>query len=202
MRWLTSIALLLALAVHAQDEAEETTQSNEEPQGGQHVILHTSMGDIELEMLPEAAPESVDNFLRYAREGHYDGTLFHRVIENFMIQGGGFGTDFEQKPTREPITNEADNGLENKRGTVAMARTYQPHSATSQFFINVTDNDFLNHKGTQSGRTWGYAVFARVVGGMDVVDEIRKVETTMQGPHRDVPAEPVIIERVEITEDA
>lgn len=202
MRWLIPLALLFPLALSAQET--ETTDDNEPAadHGGPHVILHTSMGAIEIELLPEAAPESVANFLQYARDGHYDDTLFHRVIENFMIQGGGFNTRFRQKPTREPITNEADNGLENKRGTVAMARTNAPHSATSQFFINVTDNDALNHTGTQSGRTWGYAVFGRVVDGMDVVDAIRKVETTHHGPHADVPAEPVVIERVEINEDA
>nr|WP_258870805.1 MULTISPECIES: peptidylprolyl isomerase [unclassified Wenzhouxiangella] len=164
------------------------------------VILQTNFGDITVELFEEQAPESTANFLAYARDGHYDGTVFHRVIENFMIQGGGFDTDFEQKPTRDPIENEADNGLENKRGTLAMARTNDPHSATSQFFINVVDNSFLDHRNKASGQTWGYAVFGRVVEGMDVVDEIRSVETTSKGMHRDVPAEPVIIERVEISD--
>ncbi len=183
--------LLLALPMLA--AAEQSAQS-ENPT----VILHTNHGAITVELFEEKAPKSASNFLQYARDGHYDGTLFHRVIENFMIQGGGFDTDFNQKSTREPIENEADNGLKNERGTLAMARTNDPHSATSQFFINVTDNDFLNHRGKQSGQTWGYAVFGRVTDGMDVVDSIRTVSTGTHGGHRDVPEEPVIIERVEL----
>ena len=162
------------------------------------VVVHTSMGPITLELFEDEAPISVENFLEYAREGYYDGTIFHRVIANFMIQGGGFDADFNQKPTRDPITNEADNGLSNKRGTVAMARTGMPDSATAQFFINVVDNASLDHRGKQSGRTWGYAVFGRVTEGMDVVDAIRTVETTSRPPYSDVPVEPVLIERVEI----
>lgn len=162
------------------------------------VILHTNHGAITVELFEAQAPKSVANFLQYARDGHYDGTIFHRVIDNFMIQGGGFDTDFSQKPTRDPIENEADNGLTNQRGTLAMARTNDPHSATAQFFINVVDNDFLNHRGKQSGQTWGYAVFGRVTEGMDVVDNIRAVATGTHGFHRDVPEEPVIIERVEL----
>ena len=183
--------LLMALPLLA--VAEDTAQT-ENPT----VILHTNHGAITVELFAEDAPNSVSNFLQYARDGHYDGTLFHRVIENFMIQGGGFDTEFNQKPTRGPIENEADNGLKNERGTLAMARTNDPHSATSQFFINVTDNDFLNHRGKQSGQTWGYAVFGRVTDGMDVVDTIRAVPTGTQAFHRDVPEEPVIIERVEL----
>lgn len=190
------LALLLALpltgASAQRDSAKPGATDNPE------VILHTSMGEITLELFADAAPESIDNFLEYARDGHYDDTLFHRVIDGFMIQGGGFDEDFERKPVRDPVTNEADNGLKNERGTVAMARTGDPHSATSQFFINVTDNPFLDHRGKQSSQTWGYAVFGRVAGGMDVVDEIRGVETGTRGPHRDVPVEPVIIERVEL----
>nr|WP_223846343.1 peptidylprolyl isomerase [Wenzhouxiangella sp. AB-CW3] len=162
------------------------------------VILHTNHGAITVELFEDDAPISVENFLNYARDGHYDGTLFHRVIDNFMIQGGGFDTDFEQKSTGDPIKNEADNGLKNERGTLAMARTNDPHSATAQFFINVSDNEFLNHRGTQSGQAWGYAVFGRVVDGMDVVDAIRQVPTGIHGHHRDVPEEPVILERVEL----
>ncbi|GHE21339.1 peptidyl-prolyl cis-trans isomerase [Halomonas urumqiensis] len=161
------------------------------------VILHTSQGPISIELFEDQAPASVENFLAYAEEGHYQGTLFHRVIDDFMIQGGGFDADFNQKPTREPITNEADNGLANTRGTLAMARTGDPHSATAQFFINVADNGFLDHRGPQSGRTWGYAVFGRVIEGMEVVDAIKDVPTTSRGPFQDVPAEPVLIERVE-----
>ncbi|WP_049727007.1 peptidylprolyl isomerase [Wenzhouxiangella marina] len=177
-------------------EAETETEPKEYPQ----VILHTNHGAITIELFEDAAPKSVENFLQYARDGHYDGTLFHRVISNFMIQGGGFDTDFNQKATREPIDNEADNGLSNDRGTLAMARTNDPHSATSQFFINVTDNAFLNHRSKHSGQTWGYAVFGRVVDGMDVVDAIRQVATGSRGMHQNVPVEDVIIERVEIPE--
>jgi peptidyl-prolyl cis-trans isomerase B (cyclophilin B) len=195
MRFLLSLLLMLPLMAAA-DTAE--TSANEETKEYPNVILHTNHGAITVELFEDKAPESVKNFLQYARDGHYDGTLFHRVIPNFMIQGGGFDTDFNQKSTRAPITNEADNGLENTRGTLAMARTNDPHSATSQFFINVTDNSFLNHRSKASGQTWGYAVFGRVVEGMDVVDTIRQVQTGRHGFHQDVPTEPVIIERVEI----
>ncbi len=180
-------------------QAETEDDQNHEMETSQ-VILHTNHGAITVELFADKAPKSVENFLQYARDGHYDGTLFHRVIENFMIQGGGFDAEFQQKTTREPIENEADNGLENTRGTLAMARTNDPHSATSQFFINVTDNAFLNHRSPASGQTWGYAVFGQVTDGMDVVDAIRQVPTGRQGFHQDVPVEPVIIERVEITE--
>jgi peptidyl-prolyl cis-trans isomerase B (cyclophilin B) len=162
------------------------------------VIFHTSHGDIKVELYEDQAPVTVKNFLDYARKGHYDGTIFHRVIPGFMIQGGGFDAELVQKPTDPPIKNEADNGLSNERGTLAMARTNDPDSATSQFFINVVDNPALDHRGKQSGRTWGYAVFGRVIEGMDVVDEIRFMPTESRGPHQDVPAEPVIIERAEI----
>ena len=162
------------------------------------VILHTNHGEIAIELFQEEAPESVNNFLTYLQDGHYDGTIFHRVIDGFMIQGGGFDEDFRQKSTRDPITNEADNGLKNERGTLAMARTGAPHSATAQFFINVSDNAFLDHQGTHSAQAWGYAVFGQVVDGMDVVDAIRTVPTTTRGPFQDVPAEPVIIERAEL----
>ena len=193
MRLLLSICLLLPLMAAAETPQ---TQNTESPT----VILHTNHGAITLELFEEQAPQSVANFLEYARDGYYDGTLFHRVISNFMIQGGGFDTDFQQKTTREPIQNEADNGLGNERGTLAMARTNDPHSATAQFFINVTDNDFLNYRSQASGQTWGYAVFGRVVDGMDVVDAIRAVETGRRGMHQDVPVEDVIIERVELPE--
>ncbi|WOJ95700.1 peptidylprolyl isomerase [Congregibacter brevis] len=165
------------------------------------VTLNTTYGPIKLELNAEKAPATVANFLMYAREGLYDGTIFHRVIDNFMIQGGGFDADMQQKETKEPIENEADNGLKNDFGTVAMARTMDPHSATAQFFINVKDNDFLNHSGkTMQG--WGYAVFGKVVEGADVLDKIRAVPTTSRGGHQDVPAETVIIESVEIDEAA
>jgi peptidyl-prolyl cis-trans isomerase B (cyclophilin B) len=156
------------------------------------VKLETSMGDIVIALNDEKAPKTVANFLSYVDSGFYNGTIFHRVIENFMIQGGGFDESFSQKPTQSPVENEADNGLSNTRGSVAMARTSDPHSATAQFFINTVDNGFLDFRGkVPSG--WGYAVFGEVVEGMDVVDQIRTVSTTMRGPHQDVPAENVII---------
>ncbi|HWS11931.1 MAG TPA: peptidylprolyl isomerase [Rhodocyclaceae bacterium] len=160
------------------------------------VKLHTSLGTITLELFPEQAPESVKNFLAYVDAGHYDNTVFHRVIDGFMIQGGGFEPGMKQKSTREPILNEANNGLKNDRGTVAMARTSAPHSATAQFFINVADNDFLNFR-SADGNGWGYCVFARVAEGMDVVDKIRKVATGNRGFHQDVPRDDVFIERAE-----
>jgi peptidyl-prolyl cis-trans isomerase B (cyclophilin B) len=159
------------------------------------VVIKTSLGEIKLELLEEEAPETVKNFLGYVDDGHYNGTIFHRVIDGFMIQGGGFDASFTQLPTKAPIRNEADNRVENKRGTVAMARTPDPHSASSQFFINVSDNDFLNYKSsTPDG--YGYCVFARVVDGMDVVDKIKSVETGNRGAHGDVPVENVLIEEI------
>jgi peptidyl-prolyl cis-trans isomerase A (cyclophilin A)/peptidyl-prolyl cis-trans isomerase B (cyclophilin B) len=149
------------------------------------------MGDIVLELYPDKAPLTVANFLQYVKSGHYDGTIFHRVIGNFMIQGGGFDRNMQQKPTGEPIRNEANNGLKNKRYTIAMARTAAPNSATAQFFINVNDNDFLDYPG-QDG--WGYCVFGKVIKGAAVVDKIRAVDTTSRGPYQDVPTTPVVIE--------
>lgn len=161
------------------------------------VILHTNFGPITLELDAERAPATVANFLQYAREGHYDGTLFHRVIDGFMIQGGGYTPDMQLKPTRAPIQNEADNGLKNTAYTIAMARTPNPHSATSQFFINVADNPFLDYtEPTVMG--YGYCVFGRVSAGRDTVDRIQKVRTGIRAGHQDVPLEDVIIERVEI----
>jgi peptidyl-prolyl cis-trans isomerase B (cyclophilin B) len=164
------------------------------------VIIRTTFGDIKLELDAEKAPKTVANFLSYAREGFYDGTIFHRVIDNFMIQGGGFDTDMRQKATGEPIDNEADNGLKNDYGTIAMARTTDPHSATAQFFINVKDNDFLNHSG-KNPQGWGYAVFGRMTEGTEVLDKIRAVPTTSRNGHQDVPADPVIIESIEVVDD-
>ncbi len=161
------------------------------------VTLHTSMGDITLELDAEKAPQTVENFLQYARDGFYDGTVFHRVIDGFMIQGGGLTADLEQKGTRAPIGNEANNGLKNKSGTIAMARTNDPHSATAQFFINVADNKFLDHS-APTPQGWGYAVFGQVTAGMDVVDRIREVATGNRGYHQDVPRETITIERVSI----
>jgi peptidyl-prolyl cis-trans isomerase B (cyclophilin B) len=163
------------------------------------VVLHTNHGDITLELDQARAPKTVANFLDYVRSGHFDNTLFHRVIDGFMIQGGGFGPDFKQKPTRAPVQNEAANGLKNARYTVAMARTNDPHSATAQFFINVADNDFLNHK-SPDAKGWGYCVFGRVAGGSDVVDRIKAVATGDRGMHQNVPRDDVVIERAEIRE--
>lgn len=156
------------------------------------VRLTTSKGDIFLELDAEKAPETVANFLAYVRDGHYANTVFHRVIKGFMIQGGGFEPGLKQKPTRAPIANEAANGLSNGAYTVAMARTAEPHSATAQFFINVVDNDFLNHS-APSGQGWGYCVFGRVTEGTEVVDSIVRVRTIKQGFHSDVPEEDVVI---------
>lgn len=161
------------------------------------VKLHTNHGVITLKLDAEKAPKTVENFLAYVEAGHYDNTIFHRVIGNFMVQGGGFEPGMKQKPTNPPIDNEAANGLKNKRGTLAMARTNDPHSASAQFFINVVDNEFLDFK-SPSGNGWGYCVFAEVVEGMDVVDSIRKVKTGNKGFHQDVPVEDVIIEKAEI----
>jgi cyclophilin family peptidyl-prolyl cis-trans isomerase len=201
MKKLLAICLLIPGLVTAQMAEEAPQEQSDSPMMEYPtVILHTNFGAITVELFEDKAPQSVANFVQYARDGHYDGTLFHRVISNFMIQGGGFDTSFQQKSTREPIENEADNGLGNERGTLAMARTNDPHSATSQFFINVTDNDFLNHRSKANGQTWGYAVFGRVIEGMDVVDAIRAVDTGRRGMHQDVPVDDVIIERVEIPE--
>ncbi len=161
------------------------------------VEIKTSKGTIVVELDPNAAPKSVENFLSYVNDGTYDGTIFHRVIKDFMIQGGGFVPQMVQKKTKAPVVNEADNGLKNLRGTIAMARTMEPHSATSQFFINTVDNSFLDHtaKNTQG---WGYCVFGKVVEGMDTVDEIKKVKTANKMGHQDVPVVPVIIEKVTV----
>jgi len=163
-------------------------------QGNPRVTLSTSKGDITIELDAAKAPVTTENFLAYVEAGHYDGTIFHRVIPDFMIQGGGFDCAMEQKPTSAPITNEADNGLRNERGTVAMARTMEPHSASCQFFINLKDNRFLDHT-AKTPQGWGYAVFGQVVEGMDVVDAIAQVETGRSGPHSDVPLEQVVIDK-------
>jgi cyclophilin family peptidyl-prolyl cis-trans isomerase len=160
------------------------------------VSLKTNMGEIVLEPYPEKAPKTVANFLQYVKSGHYNGTIFHRVIDNFMIQGGGFDKDLKQKPTNPPIENEAKNGLKNETYTVAMARTSAPHSASAQFFINVKNNSFLDYPG-QDG--WGYCVFGKVIKGTDVVDKIKSVETTNLGMYQNVPAKPVVIESASVT---
>ncbi|MBX3727030.1 MAG: peptidyl-prolyl cis-trans isomerase [Xanthomonadales bacterium] len=182
---LLAAALALPLAAAAQDA---------DPQ----VVLRTTMGDITLELDKRSAPVTVDNFLKYVQAGHYDGTIFHRVIDNFMIQGGGYTTELTGKGTRAAIMNEAPNGLKNTRGTIAMARTADPHSATAQFFINVVDNPALDHIATTDSRSWGYAVFGKVVSGMDVVDAIKAVPTRQQGMMENLPVEPVLIEKAEL----
>jgi len=161
------------------------------------VKLHTNFGIIALELEPERAPETVKNFLAYVESGFYSNTVFHRVIDGFMVQGGGFEPGMRQKPTQKTIKNEAGNDLKNDRYTIAMARTSDPHSASSQFFINVKDNDFLNHT-APSSQGWGYCVFGKVVEGRDVVDKIKQVKTGKRGGHADVPVEDVIIESVEV----
>jgi len=164
-----------------------------------NVNLKTSMGDITLELDDKKAPESTKNFLAYVKAGHYDGTIFHRVMDNFMIQGGGFNDKMVQKPTKATIKNEADNGLKNNKYTIAMARTSDPHSASAQFFINVADNDFLNFS-SPTERGWGYAVFGKVTAGTDVVDKIKKVKTGNNGFHQNVPLEPVTILKASVVE--
>ena len=164
------------------------------------VEMKTTYGAIKIELDNEKAPKTVENFISYANAGFYDGTIFHRVIDNFMIQGGGFDGDMQQKETAAAIENEADNGLKNDRGTIAMARTMDPHSATAQFFINVKDNDFLNHSG-KNMQGWGYAVFGRVIDGDDVLDKIRGVETGNRAGHQDVPKESIVIEAVSVIGD-
>lgn len=163
------------------------------------ITLHTNHGDIKLALNEEKAPETAANFLQYAQEGFYDGTVFHRVIDGFMIQGGGFTAEMQQKATNAPVKNEANNGLSNKVGAIAMARTQDPHSATAQFFINVNDNTFLDHK-SETLQGWGYCVFGEVVEGMDVVNKIKDVATGNHGMHQDVPLEAVVIEKVSIGE--
>jgi len=157
----------------------------------------TNHGNIDIELDFDKAPATAANFEQYAKDGFYNGTIFHRVIPGFMIQGGGMESGMKEKDTREPITNEADNGLKNARGTIAMARTSDPHSASAQFFINLVDNHFLNHT-SKTNAGWGYAVFGKVVAGMDIVDKIATVKTGRSGMHRDVPLEEVVIEKTEI----
>ncbi len=166
------------------------------------VKLETNMGPITIELYPDKAPKTVQNFLDYVNSGFYEGTIFHRVINGFMVQGGGFTQDFAQKPVKAPVQNEADNGLTNDRGTLAMARTNDPHSATAQFFINVVDNGFLNHSG-KTPRGWGYAVFGKVTDGMDVVDKIKEVKTGARGPFgQDAPLSPVVIQKATVISKA
>ncbi|TLY50336.1 MAG: peptidyl-prolyl cis-trans isomerase [Gammaproteobacteria bacterium] len=167
----------------------------------QHVVVHTSQGDITLELYPDKAPKTVDNFLQYANSGFYAGTVFHRVIPNFMIQGGGFTKELQLKRTRAPIRNEANNGLSNLKYTVSMARTGDPHSAAAQFFINLVDNKRLDYTADTNGLTWGYCVFGKVIKGQDVVDKIGTVPTGASGPlPSDVPTTPITIDKVEVAQ--
>jgi peptidyl-prolyl cis-trans isomerase B (cyclophilin B) len=161
------------------------------------VILHTTLGEIHLELDAEKAPKSVENFLNYVKSGYYDGTIFHRVINGFMIQGGGFTSSMDQKPANAPIENEANNGLKNEQYTIAMARTNEPHSASAQFFINVANNDFLNFR-SPTPQGWGYAVFGKVISGTEVVDKIKGVKTGTKGWHNDVPLDDVIITKATV----
>ena len=197
MKYLHS--LLLAITVGLLPATAFTQENNSQTKGTGMVTvsMETSAGTIKLELDTGKAPASVENFVAYAKAGHYDGTIFHRVIPGFMIQGGGFDADMKQKPTNAPIKNEADNGLKNADGTIGMARTNDPHSATSQFFINVKDNDFLDHKGP-SPQGWGYTVFGKVVDGIDVVRNIEQVRTGSRNGHGDVPVEDVIITKVTV----
>ena len=188
-----SIAALIIMVTTSSATASEKKKENPE------ITLETTKGKIVLQLDQEKAPNTVSNFLDYVKSGHYNGTVFHRVIKGFMIQGGGFTSDMQQKPVKDPIQNEADNGLKNKRGTIAMARTPTPHSATAQFFINTEDNSFLDHK-SKDIKGWGYAVFGKVIEGMDVVDSIASVKTGIKGGHRDVPVEPVVILKATIKE--
>ncbi len=201
LRVLSGLFLLLSSFVYAadgQDVAVADTQPATAKKETVLITMQTNMGTIQLQLDAEKAPQTVENFTQYVKDGFFDGTIFHRIINNFMIQGGGFTQDYQQKPTRPPVENEAKNGLKNERGSIAMARTNAPHSATAQFFINVKDNDFLNYPG-QDG--WGYTVFGKVTEGMDVVDNIKNVKTGSGGPFSsDVPQEMVIIEKVTLEE--
>jgi peptidylprolyl isomerase/peptidyl-prolyl cis-trans isomerase B (cyclophilin B) len=198
--FLLSLTMMLGVAACGASEPGKQTVSTQ-PAAGQpanpRVLIETSKGNITLELFVRNAPVSVENFLGYVKAGSYDGLVFHRVIPDFMIQGGGMLPDMSEKPKGTPIRNEANNGLKNLRGTLAMARTGEPHSATSQFFINVADNHALNHRG-ESFEGWGYAVFGKVTGGMDVVDAIVAVPRGNHGMHQDVPREPVVMKRVSL----
>ncbi len=193
--------LIMAITVGLAPATGFTQDNSTSKQGADMVTvtMETNKGVITLELDKAKAPDSVENFITYARSGHYDGTVFHRVIPGFMIQGGGFDTNMQQKATNPPIKNEATNGLKNNKGTVAMARTNVPDSATSQFFINLKDNDFLNHT-SPTPQGWGYTVFGKVTDGMDVVESIEKVSTANKGGHQDVPVTDVIIEKVTVQE--
>ena len=197
MSFVLALVLIAAPAAFSQEAPAQEAPAQEAPaqQAAPQVTIQTSMGPITIELYPDKAPNTVKNFLNYVDDSFYDGTIFHRVIPGFMVQGGGFTPDMNKKRTQGPLLNEADNGLKNDRGTLAMARTNDPHSATAQFFINVVDNDSLNHT-SKTARGWGYTVFARVIEGMEIVDAISKVPTGVKNRMRDVPQEPVMLEKV------
>jgi peptidyl-prolyl cis-trans isomerase B (cyclophilin B) len=199
MKQLLGMMLTMAIGMLPAAGYSSENQSTTEGAGMVNVTLETNKGDIKIELDAEKAPATVANFLEYARAGHYDNTVFHRVIGGFMIQGGGFDTSMKQKSTNAPVKNEADNGLKNVSGTIAMARTSDPHSATAQFFINVSDNAFLDYK-SPTPQGWGYAVFGKVTEGMDVVRSIEKVQTGNKAGHQDVPLTDVVINKVIIEE--
>ena len=199
MRTVLFCLALSAAQVLGQDTAATETTSAAEEASATMIKLKTNHGDITLKLFDDKAPETVKNFVQYVEDGHYNGTIFHRVIDNFMVQGGGFDKDMRQKTTRGQIKNEADNGLSNDVGTIAMARTPDPHSASAQFFINVRDNDFLNFK-SATAQGYGYCVFGEVAEGMDVVNKIKGVKTGNKGGHQDVPVEPVVIQEAVVVE--
>lgn len=193
------IGVLLGCAVLAMAVMAGESGADDAKKKNPVVVLDTSMGEIHLELNREKAPLTVENFLQYVKDKHYDGTIFHRVIPDFMIQGGGFTPSMDQKKSRSPVKNEANNGLKNERGTIAMARTQVVDSATAQFFVNLKNNEFLNHQ-DETARGYGYAVFGKVTKGMDVVDKIAGVKTGNRGPHGDVPLEPVVIKSARVQE--
>ncbi len=188
-----------AKAAPAKAKAEDKQAPASDKTATSKVLIKTNLGDMTVELYPDKAPKTVENFLAYVNAGFYDGTIFHRVIDNFMIQGGGFTRDLRQKPTRPAIANEAKNGLSNLRGTLAMARTGDPNSATAQFFINVVDNPRLDYTSDANGATWGYCVFGKVTSGAEIIDKIKAVPTGAQGPFKsDVPTTPVVIEKISV----
>ncbi len=191
---LIALSLTFAIAPACAEEQKTMDTAKKQESKNPHILFSTSLGDITIELLPDKAPVTVKNFIDYVESGFYNDTIFHRIIPDFMIQGGGFAQDMQQKETRPPIKNEADNGMRNARGTVAMARTRDINSATAQFFINLKDNTFLDH----GVRDYGYAVFGRVIEGMDVVDKIAAVRTTTRSGHQNVPVEPVIVKSAAI----
>jgi peptidyl-prolyl cis-trans isomerase B (cyclophilin B) len=196
---ITATALALVASVHAEEPAKAEEKKTETKKEAVMILMKTSKGDIKIELNKEKAPKTVANFMKYVESGHYTETIFHRVIGSFMIQGGGFNEKMSQKNAPHTVENEADNGLSNDLGTIAMARTSDPHSGGAQFFINVKDNDMLNHTG-KNAQGWGYCVFGKVVEGMDVVEAIKAVPTGRHGMFQDVPKEPVIINEVVVLE--